>query len=86
MKVELIEPQSEYEDAVRRLREYNQAQPSLLERVRQMPDVALNATTTANVVRGDFPVGVDLDNPKKDRLFGVDYEEGQTLEGMLFSP
>ena len=79
-------PQGEYEDAVRRLREYNQAQPSLLERVRQMPDVALNATTTANVVRGDFPVGVDLDNPKKDRLFGVDYEEGQTLEGMLFSP
>lgn len=79
-------PAGEYEDAVSRLREYNAAQPSLLERVRQMPDVALNATTTANIIRDDSPVGVDLDTPKKDRLFGVDYEEGQTLEGMLFSP
>lgn len=79
-------PQGEYEDAVQRLREYNQAQPSLLDRVRQMPDVALNITTTANIMRDDSPVGVDLDTPKKDRLFGVDYEEGQTLEGLLFSP
>jgi hypothetical protein len=79
-------PVGEYEDAVQRLREYNQAQPSLLERVRQMPDVALNITTTANIMRDDSPVGVDLDTPKKERMFGVDYEKGQTLEGLLFSP
>lgn len=79
-------PAGEYEDAVRRLREYNAVQPSLRERVRQMPDVALNALTTANIARGDFPVGVDLDTPKRDRLFGVDYEEGKTLEGMLATP
>ena len=79
-------PVGEYEDAVQRLREYNQAQPSLLERVRQMPDVALNITTTANIMRDDSPVGVDLDKPKKERMFGVDYEKGQTLEGLLFSP
>ena len=79
-------PVGEYEDAVQRLREYNQAQPSLLERVRQMPDVALNVTTTANIMRDDSPVGVDLDTPKKDRLFGADYEKNKTLEDILFGP
>jgi hypothetical protein len=79
-------PADEFAQAQARLREYNAQQPSMLSQLRQAPDVALNSVTAANIVRDDFPVGVDLDTPKQDRLFGVDYEKGKTLEGMLYTP
>lgn len=79
-------PADEFAQAQARLREYNAQTPSMLSQLRQAPDVALNSVTAANIARDDFSVGVDLDNPKKDRMFGVDYEKGQTLEDIISAP
>lgn len=79
-------PAGEFDDAVRRLREYNAKRPSMLSQLRQLPDVALNTTTAVNIARDDFDVGVDLDTNRKDRMLGVDYEKNKTLEQMIMSP